>query len=463
MSTDPLNPQQGEPGQPAPSASLVRRRAASVKLREAEAVGRPEDQANEALGDALKVVYRFLQVGMLVLVGVFLLSGFQSVREGERGVRVLLGRVTDDDLKPGFQWSIPRPLGEIVKIDIGNKSAEIREEFWPNQASADQRFAADSVLANQGRGKLDPIQDGMLLLGDLSIAHATAKVEYVRRPEEVRQFTRNVHPDAERGMVKAAIMQGLIKAAAGVTIDQFRKDLGVQRDAQQHAQAMLDKVGSGLQIKSLVLERRMVPTNLIKIFSEVDNAIAKGEEEKNKAGQERQSKLAQAAGDAAEDVLRLIDLYDQQLAGGKTAEAEATLALLDRLLDGEPVGESGLRPGARVAGAVSRMLSSARAERSRAVNRAQSDAQLFAAKFETFRTSPGVVLTSDWTDATGRFRNRDSVQTFLVPPGVRTLELLLNRDPEVQKEQERLRNQQLRQQREAEELQKAIDAGLAAP
>jgi len=443
------------------SPAMVRRRGASVQLRASEGAVRPEESANQALGEALRVVYRFLQVGMLILIGVFLLSGLQSVQEGERGVRVSMGRVVADDLMPGFQLSLPRPLGEIIKVNVGNRSLDVKEQFWPAQGDPAQRFADDSVIANSGRGKLDPAQDGMLLTGDFSIAHATAKVEYARDPEKVRKFVSTVRDEvAEQGMVLSAVRQGMVRASAGATIDQFRKEQTVQRLAQEIAQQQLDKMGSGLTIRSLVIDRRMMPPNLIRIFNEVDNSIAKSAEEINKANQERQAKLSAVAGDAAEDLLRLIDAYDHQTTAGETAKAEATLAEIDRLLLGGAIAADGLRPGARVTGEATGILSTARGDGTRTLARAQASARLFDAKLENFKANPGVVLTSDWADAFAQFVGRDSVQTFMLPPGTKTLELLVNRDPEVQKEQERLRNEQIRSEREREAAKSAIERGL---
>jgi hypothetical protein len=301
----------------------------------------------------------------------------------------------------------------------------------------------------------------MLLTGDFSIAHATAKVEYARDPEKVRKFVSTVRDEvAEQGMVRSAVYQGMVRASAGATIDQFRKEQTVQRLAQEIAQQQLDKMGSGLTIRSLVIDRRMMPPNLIRIFNEVDNSIAKSAEEINKANQERQAKLSAVAGDAAEDLLRLIDAYDHQTTAGETAKAEATLAEIDRLLLGGAIAADGLRPGARVTGEATGILSTARGDGTRTLARAQASARLFDAKLENFKANPGVVLTSDWADAFAQFVGRDSVQTFMLPPGTKTLELLVNRDPEVQKEQERLRNEQIRSEREREAAKSAIDRGL---
>ena len=51
------------------------------------------DPANQSLGEALRLSYRVLQLGILVLVAVFLLSGFQTVQEGQTGVKTVFGRI----------------------------------------------------------------------------------------------------------------------------------------------------------------------------------------------------------------------------------------------------------------------------------------------------------------------------------------------------------------------------------
>lgn len=421
------------PNDPAPNPAMVRRRPASVTLREGAVQGPSADTANQALGDALKVVYRFLQVGMVILIGVFLLSGLQSVKEGERGVLVSLGRVVDDGLEPGFHISLPQPLGEILKFNTGNQTLDISGEFWP-AGSAQDRFKEDAVLANSARPKLDPVSDGFLLTGDLSIGHVVARVEYKRDPAQIRDFAKRIHPDSEQKFVRSAVMQGLVRASAGRTIDQFRKENSLQEEAQRHAQKTLDSIGSGLQLTTLVLQRRMVPPALFKTFGEVEASLSNANKLISEAEQFRQATLASTAGDVAEELLTLVEQYDREYTAGKSVESDATLAKIAAILEGQPVGDS----GKRIAGKASQILAEAKSERARTLSQSQANAALFKAKYEAFKTNPGVVLVGDWSDAFTRFVSRDTVQVFMIPPTTTTLDMLINRDPDLQKEQEAL-------------------------
>jgi len=440
----PPNPPVGGPddqsNQPAASPSLVRSRPASVQLRQAAATGDSggssggADQSTQALGDALKVVYRFLQFGMVVLVVVFLFSGLKSVKEGERGIRVAFGKAQANDLTPGFQLSLPQPMGDILKIDTGNRNITENDQFWPAGSGA-SRYADDTTLSRSGRNNLDPIQDGFLLTGDLGMGHAIVSVSYGRDPDKVYEFARAIHPDAEQAIVFGAVRRGIVRAAASVTIDQFRKDSVMQAEALRVAQKSLDDLNAGLQIRSFDITRRMVPSGLIAKFNEVEASVAIAAKMVSEAEQYRHATLGGTAGPAADEALALIDQFEALYTAGKKAEADEVLTHIDALLAGR-VPVTG-RPGVFASGKAKQTIETARSDRAKAVSRAQGDAAIFAAKLAAFRSNAGVVLLGDWSDAFASFVNRDTVQVFMLPPNISVMEMQVNRDPEVQKAQEK--------------------------
>jgi hypothetical protein len=84
-------------GADASAAGAARRRGgpASVTIRRRDdgdgLDGAPSlDPATKSLADALRITYRLLQASMVVLIGLYVLSGFQSVKESERGIRLTM-------------------------------------------------------------------------------------------------------------------------------------------------------------------------------------------------------------------------------------------------------------------------------------------------------------------------------------------------------------------------------------
>lgn len=454
MSQLPPSNTTGGPGEEANPAMVVRRRPASVTLRGQTDAGGGNllDPANQSLADALKITYRLVQFGMIALCVVFVLSGLQSVKEGERGIRVVFGKVEADDLPPGFQFSLPRPMGEIVKVPTGQESLSLSTEFFPGLRREDAE-KSDQDLANIGKASLEPIGDGMLLTGDLNIAHTRWEIRYQRDPKAIRRYARNIHPDSEPAIVRAVAMQAVVRAAAGVTIDELFKnqpDPGrtgafqtVEESAVAIAQATLDRMDSGIRIESMKIVRKLPPFNLIREFEQVSTSVQSAQGAAEAAQQERQTTLANTAGDAAPVLLSLIDAYEAAVNSGDQAAAEAALARVDAVLEGQPVEVNGTNTTVRPTGRVAALLSEARQYRASVVSRAKAEQALYEVKLASYLANPAVVLAGDWAEAYSAFLARDMVQVTWLPAGVHTLDLVINRDPELQRKQEQIRAKQI--------------------
>jgi regulator of protease activity HflC (stomatin/prohibitin superfamily) len=447
----------GGPGGAGGTGAGGPRRPASVTLREQQAEPDLRDQMDPAarsLADALRISYRFVQVAVVGIFVIFLLSGFQAVQEGERGLRLVLGKVRDDDLAPGFQFTLPEPFGEIVKVRTGAQPLRLDQEFFPSLPEQ-ERNRPLSELRNSGRAQLDPQSDGQLLTGDFNLGHARVSVTY--RRDDIRANATRVLPEAEEQMIRAAVRRGVVHAVAGTTIDDFLKQTDapagaaggaaggggaaatteLARVARESAQQVLDQMGSGIRIDDLAIVDRAPMLQLLKDFERVQSNQSAAKKEIEAAEQERVRRLSDAAGDAHGVLLSLIDRYDGLSRAGKTAEAEAVLSTIDAIMDGREVEVEGRMIGAgTVSGEVARALTSAREYRASVVSRAQADATLFRVKLDAFERNPSVLLAGEWTEAMAAFMGRESVEAFVLPPGARVQELMLNRDPEVERQRE---------------------------
>ncbi|PKL33780.1 MAG: hypothetical protein CVV40_00390, partial [Planctomycetes bacterium HGW-Planctomycetes-2] len=224
--SDPLDPQTGLPlpGDGALEAMPVEepRRAASLTLRSDD----PRDSravsmeaANKSLADALAIIYRLLQAVMLALVLLFFFSGFQQVNQAETGIRVDLGRIKAADLEPGFQFSLPYPLGEILKVERGVRTLRLDESFWPKVPESMRGRSIDQLSISAGN--LKPGEDGSLLTADANIAHAQWTVIY--SVSRARSFLQNFFQDPERRQERNLVRAAVERAAVRV--------VGQQQDA----------------------------------------------------------------------------------------------------------------------------------------------------------------------------------------------------------------------------------------
>lgn len=432
---------------PAAAADGRRVRSASVTFREADAATDDPaalmDPAARSLADALRITFRLLQLAMVVLLVLFIFSGSKTVDIGERGIRVIRGKPSDTDLSPGFHWSLPYPLGELIKIPTAPPSIAMEEAFYPF-LTPEQKGKSTEQLIQEGWGdSLSPERDGSLLTAEGHLAHVKCVVKY--RRENPKLVHESILPgDNESKIVQAAVRRGIIHAAAMLTSDELltgnpdpSRPAGEFRSAEEIAREVAESQlrDLGIEIDQLSLIDAIPPLGVARDYGKPQEAQAAAKNEINRAINERRAKLAAVAGPAADTILEQIDRYEEQLKLGQMDEARATEQRIAKLLQGEPVEIDGVTVNPRIEGQVPAMLAAARQEKAATVALAQKDAQVFAAIRESYRTNPAVVLNTQWTDAFAQFLRQPNVQVQLLAPGERWV-LHINRDPEFTRQQE---------------------------
>ncbi|QKK08101.1 MAG: hypothetical protein HND58_07880 [Planctomycetota bacterium] len=437
-------PGQGPGEEGTPPAPTGTTRSASVQLREEESSPAQRasmmDPANQSLAEALRITFRILQGAMVVLLVLYIASGFQSVKANERGLRVLTGRISATDLRPGFQWAAPYPFGELIHVDVGNKDLEVNRAFWPYVEPGKEDTPLESL---RSRASLDPSQDGSLLTGDGAIAHTQWSVQF--RRSDARQFVETIYPPHETGFVRAAIARGVVHAVAGVGIDDLLKQSSQEQgsvalratDIARQTLSNIGEQGSGLDIEQMALKQRIPPVYLRENFNGVLQAASRASKAREDAQRDASTLLSATAGGSAGLLIELIDEYERQYDLGQEAEAAVTLTKIDRLLDGDAVEIDGEEVRVALGGEVATLVSRARQYRDGAVDLARSELTRFEAKLAQFQTNPSVMIATDWSDALGAFFSDDDLEIFFNPSGTDTLELVINADPTFRAARER--------------------------
>jgi len=447
-----------------PGVQAAPRRAGSMTLREGGLSGSDAaglDPANQSLADALNVIYKLVILAMIALAALWVLSGFRVVNEGSRGVRVLFGRIQDSNLEPGFRWSAPFPFGELVSIDQGYREVPVQREFWfyvPEGADPAPEKNSPTPSLNPDQGGA-----GSVLTKDGNIAHTRWRISYTR--QGVSDFAANVNPEFEEGLVKTASMRGIVQAAAMVTIDTLLKQGGqegssaVAEQARIIAQGILDRSNTGIQIQQFILDSAIPPLFVRSDFAAVQSAVARANEQREGAESDARRTLNEVAGDAAPMLLELIDQHELAQAQNKAEESARILSRIDGVLlsgrqgagpvegaDGEPIA-------VRTSGKAAQLLDEANLYRSQVVSQGQSDLAVFLAKKKQYEANPALMVTNDWSSAYENFLNQPSVEVMLFPKGTDLINVLINRDPNIERMQD-----QARRQREAElQRQRRID------
>lgn len=398
------------------------------------------DPAQKSLAEALRITYRIIQLVMVVLFVLFVLSGLETVDEGQRGVSLTFGEIRQSDLRPGQQFHLPYPVGELVTVHTGSNELGIDRAFYPG------RYESQPPRIRRAR-TLKPGQDGSLLTGDGAIAHAQWSVVYRVDDSGVSDFVSRIRPADAEEFVRAAVERGAVRVVAGIPIDDFLKqsslegavagEAAIESRVRLIAQETLDQIGAGILIERVTLDDRSPPGFVKEIFDEVSRQTSEASKAREEAQQYAREQLNAVAGTAHEELIGLIDEFEGDIDRGELDASEAVLAQIDAILTGE--GDLGDDASRRVSGEVTRIISEAQQYRTDVVTRAQANAARFAAKLGLFRDNPAVYLTTEWSAAYDRFLERTGAQVFAMPAGA-SLEMLLNSDPDIARSAEAERN-----------------------
>ncbi len=438
-------------------------RHASVTLREGAAGehGPQLDPANQSLAEALNLVFRLLQVAMLGLFVYFALSGLQSIKENEKGLRLIFGKKAGADLPPGFQFAYPYPVGELVRVDVGEQRVELMDSFWPRLDPEQKKMGLGQLAQQASWYGIDPERDGSLITGDHNLAHTQWQVRYQRY--DAGNWVENVlDKESEQRMVQAAVERGVLQAVAQTNIEDLLKqsagDEGsIAYRAQEIAQQSLDGVNSGLRIVQLTLRERTPPLAVYQDFSRVQSADQEASKARDTAESTARDVLNRMAGEAHRHLIQQIGLYEKAVTLGDAAEQERVMAIIRGLLEGEAVRVGDETVAGMSSGRVRDLLNAAKSYRTSVVSQARSDLASFNAKLAQFRINPGVVIQRDWADAMTSLLGREFVDIFWLSPGTQEYTMTLNRDPAYEREfqeeekRRRLKMDEERRKREFDE------------
>lgn len=437
------------------SAGLITGRSASVRFARGQDSGVVTNQsrmdaANQSLADALRITYGFLQLGMVVLLVLFVFSGFQKINEGERGIAVFLGKPTRANLEPGAHLTWPYPIGELIRIGGGAVEVPISRIFMPNRPGTTSDDALLEVPLDQfgNMGRLNPSRDGSLITSDLNIAHTQWTANY-HRSNHMR-YIENILPEQEPAIIVAAVQRGVVQVIAETSIDDLLKKSAESIAARVRviAQQTLDELESGITIDRIVLVRKTPPLFLLNQFASVQSAAQNAGKAREDALLERDQMLNEVAGRAASVLISMIEAYERHIELGEDEQASALLAQIDLVLAGQETNYQGQSTLALVSGEVSEILNTAKSYATTRVSESIADLEQFNAKQAQFEANPMLMVARDWSLAMGEFLDKDFVSTIYLPESVQA-ELLISSDPDVEAER-------LRQKRRKE----AVDAML---
>ncbi|HVV82179.1 MAG TPA: protease modulator HflK [Kofleriaceae bacterium] len=250
------------------------------------------------LARLLDAAWRRMHWWIALMAILYLASGITIVKPGEVAIVLRWGRLVPGTHGPGLVFALPRPIDEVVRVDVKHVS--------------ELRVTALTDLTGGVSASLDPLRTGYAVSGDHNIVHVDMVARYqVRDPAEwALHGARSV--DVLRVEVTAAMVRSLGEMGVDRVLADGRKEL--IETTTRRTQAGLDAAHTGLALVSLELTRLSPPLAVARDFDAVQSAVIGATTAQKRAQEIAQRELPQAQADADQAI---------QEAHGEAADALA--------------------------------------------------------------------------------------------------------------------------------------------
>jgi membrane protease subunit HflK len=392
------------------------------------------DAAGKSLSEALRISFIVLKVIMIVLVVVFLASGFRTVEPDEQALVLRFGKICgvgeNRILGPGLKWVFPYPIDQIIKIPVAKKLNLPINSFWYYQKPEDLLPDAKPYVPPT----LNPIKDGYCITrsaeqtqtaagfigSDYHIVHCKWQLTY--RIDDPERFFKNTYTDDTKpGQSYADVIEKSIKpllehtfegavvtAMVNYTIDEaISSQDRIPKHVKKLLQEKLDRMESGVEVVSVQLTDVTWPR-------QVDRAFLAS----IKASQDSQKAISEAKG-YAENTLN-------------EASGPVAAQLFETLKKDAATKEEKELLWSQLAGQAQEKIAGARAYRTKVVETAKANAEYLQKLLPEYRKRPELVVQKIYQDAMEYILNNVDEKIVIQPTeGTKGKEirLLLNRDP----------------------------------
>lgn len=218
------------------------------------------------------------QWGVLIILAIWLASGFYQVEPNEQGVVMRFGSYVDTT-DSGLHYHLPYPFENVEKVNIT------------------QERSINLGVAELSRSN-NSFTESHMLTGDENIVDINLTI--VWRIDNAKDYLFNLqNPDQTVQVAAQSVLREIVGQSEMQPI--ITGDRGkVEDDTKAELQKLLNEFGSGIQIVRVKLQKADPPKQVVDAFNEVQRAKADMERFKNEAEAYRNEILPKARGEAVQ-------------------------------------------------------------------------------------------------------------------------------------------------------------------
>ncbi len=227
-----------------------------------------QDAGSQALAEALRSSFAVVKIVMVLMVVIFIGSGFFQVGPSQKAMILRFGKPVGEGQKAlltsGLHWSFPYPIDEVVKIPITEIQKVTSTVGW-YFTTPEMELSGEELPAGQS---LNPAIDGYVITSDRNIIHSRATLAY--HIDDPVQYVFNFVSASND--VQNLLNNALLYTAAHYKVDDvlYGDTAGFQDAVIQRVSDMVDEAKLGIAVDSQLSEVHSLPPRQLKpVFDQV--------------------------------------------------------------------------------------------------------------------------------------------------------------------------------------------------
>jgi membrane protease subunit HflK len=238
---------------------------------------------------------RNILLGAVILVGIWLLTGFYRVQPNEVGLNLIFGKFTSIS-PPGLRYNIPYPIGTVEKPTV------------------------TSVETINVGTRSDSDSNNEMLTGDENLVNIGFTVQWQINPQKPQDYQFNLSDP--KGTIRAVAESAMREAIGERTITPILTGdrQAIEQQVQAEMQTTLDNYKAGVIVRLVQLQNVDPPPQVIDSFRDVQAARADQENTINTA-QVYANKVIPEAGGQAASITQAAEAYRVRTIAEATGEA----------------------------------------------------------------------------------------------------------------------------------------------
>ena len=283
---------------------------------------------------------RNFSIFVIVLILIWLATGFYRVEPDEQGIELLFGKWNGTTTQPGLHYFFPTPIGSTItpKVEVIRK------------INVGYRTATDLGFASNSNAERKVSEESLMLTGDQNIADVNFTVLYKIKDAGKFLFELRNPESTVKDMSESVMREVVGQRDLQFLLTEGRQE--VEQVVRIALQDILDFYESGVLIQSIQLQSVDPPDQVIDAFDEVQRARQDKEKLVNEANSYLNKIVPNARGEAAklvqeataykEQVVKqaegvaqnFIDVYNSYMEAPEVTKRRILLETLGEVLEG---------------------------------------------------------------------------------------------------------------------------------